>query len=110
MQRREFLKTSALAGTTFLIKPRRIFAETADANIEVLLDAPLGTISPFIYSHFTEELGAVIYDGIWVGEKSKIPNQQGIRTAVSTNFARSRHLLYAGPGAASPIAMTGVTA
>jgi alpha-N-arabinofuranosidase len=82
MQRREFLKTSALAGTTFLFKPRRIFAETADANIEVLLDSPLGTISPFMYSHFTEELGAVIYDGIWVGEKSKIPNQQGIRTAV----------------------------
>jgi alpha-N-arabinofuranosidase len=48
----------------------------------VLLDSPLGTISPFMYSHFTEELGAVIYDGIWVGEKSKIPNQQGIRTAV----------------------------
>ncbi len=82
MQRRQFLKTSALAGTAFLVQPEKMFAATADANIEVLLDAPLGTISPFIYSHFTEELGAVIYDGIWVGEKSKIPNQQGIRTSV----------------------------
>lgn len=82
MQRRQFLKTSALAAPAFFVQPEKIFAATADANIEVLLDAPLGTISPFIYSHFTEELGAVIYDGIWVGEKSKIPNQQGIRSAV----------------------------
>ena len=47
-----------------------------------MLDEPLGTISPLIYSHFTEELGAVIYDGVWVGEKSKIPNTGGIRTAL----------------------------
>ena len=47
-----------------------------------MLDEPLGTISPMIYSHFTEELGAVIYDGVWVGEKSKIANTGGIRTAL----------------------------
>jgi alpha-N-arabinofuranosidase len=82
MQRRDFLKTGSLAGAALLIQPRRMFAATADANIEVLLDEPLGTISPFIYSHFTEELGAVIYDGVWVGEKSKIANTQGIRTAL----------------------------
>ena len=40
------------------------------------------TISPLIYSHFTEELGAVIYDGVWVGENSKIANTGGIRTAL----------------------------
>jgi alpha-N-arabinofuranosidase len=47
-----------------------------------MLDEPLGTISPLIYSHFTEELGAVIYDGVWVGEKSKIANTGGIRTTL----------------------------
>jgi alpha-N-arabinofuranosidase len=47
--------------------------------VEVLLDEPLGTISPNIYGHFTENLGAVVYDGIWVGEKSSIPNVNGIR-------------------------------
>ncbi len=82
MQRREFMKAGALAGTAFLVKPKLTWAANADAHIEVLLDTPTGTISPFIYSHFTEELGAVIYDGIWVGERSRIANTQGIRTAL----------------------------
>jgi alpha-N-arabinofuranosidase len=84
MQRRSFLKTSALAGSAFLFS-RNFPASAAasdDATIEIMLDEPLGTISPMIYSHFTEELGAVVYDGVWVGENSKIPNTQGIRTAL----------------------------
>jgi alpha-N-arabinofuranosidase len=51
----------------------------SDSRIEVLLAEPLGTISPNIYGHFAENLGGVIYDGIWVGENSKIPNVNGIR-------------------------------
>lgn len=82
MHRRDLLKTGALAGAGILLKPKATWAATADAHIEISLDAPLGTVSPFIYSHFTEELGAVIYDGIWVGEKSKIANTHGIRTAL----------------------------
>jgi alpha-N-arabinofuranosidase len=82
MQRRSFLKTGALAGSAFLFSRNLPSATTGDALIEVMLDEPLGTISPLIYSHFTEELGAVIYDGVWVGEKSKIPNTGGIRTAL----------------------------
>jgi len=45
----------------------------ADSRIEILLNEPLGTISPDIYGHFTEHLGSVIYDGIWV---EKIPKFQ----------------------------------
>ncbi len=45
--------------------------------IDVLTEEPLGTISPLIHSYFTEELGAVIYDGVWVGENSKIANTGG---------------------------------
>jgi alpha-N-arabinofuranosidase len=48
----------------------------------VLLQEPLGTISPNIYGQFTEHLGGVIYDGVWVGEDSKIPNVRGIRKAL----------------------------
>ena len=83
MQRRSFLKTGALAGSAFLFS-RNLPAATGsdEAVIEIMLDEPLGTISPMIYSHFTEELGAVIYDGVWVGEKSKIANTGGIRTAL----------------------------
>jgi len=51
----------------------------ADSRIEVLLGEPLGTISPNIYGHFAENLSGVIYDGIWVGENSKVPNLNGIR-------------------------------
>ena len=39
----------------------------------------LGTISPGIYGHFSEHLGGVIYDGIWVGEGSDVPNIRGFR-------------------------------
>src|SRR3984957_10844472 len=83
MQRRDFLKTSALAGSALLFSRKLPAADASDqALIEIMLDEPVGTISPLIYSHFTEELGAVIYDGVWVGEKSKIPNTGGIRTAL----------------------------
>ncbi len=84
MQRRSFLKTSALAGSAFLFSRKLTSAAniSSDATIEVMVDEPLGTISPLIYGHFTEELGSVIYDGVWVGEKSKIANTGGIRTAL----------------------------
>jgi alpha-N-arabinofuranosidase len=84
MQRRSFLKTGALAGSAFWVSRKLASAQTAsnDATIEIMVDEPLGTISPLIYGHFTEELGAVIYDGVWVGEKSKIANTGGIRTAL----------------------------
>jgi alpha-N-arabinofuranosidase len=41
-----------------------------------------GTISRNIYGHFSEHLGRCIYEGIWVGEDSPIPNTRGIRNDV----------------------------
>ncbi len=40
------------------------------------------TISKHIYGHFVEHLGRCIYEGIWVGEESPIPNTRGIRNDV----------------------------
>jgi len=40
------------------------------------------TISKNIYGHFSEHLGRCIYEGIWVGEDSSIPNTRGIRNDV----------------------------
>jgi len=40
------------------------------------------TISPEIYGHFSEHLGRGIYEGIYVGEDSEIPNVNGMRTDV----------------------------
>ena len=39
-------------------------------------------ISKEIYGHFSEHLGRCIYEGIYVGEDSKIPNVNGMRIDV----------------------------
>lgn len=40
------------------------------------------TISRNLFGHFSEHLGRCIYEGIYVGEDSKIPNKNGIRADV----------------------------
>lgn len=77
--RRTFLRDASL-GALALLAARPAIA--ADARIEVLPEEAIGPISPDLYGHFTEHIGGVIYDGIWVGEDSKIPNQGGIRQAL----------------------------
>jgi alpha-N-arabinofuranosidase len=41
-----------------------------------------GKINKNIYGHFSEHLGRCIYEGIWVGKDSPIPNTDGIRNDV----------------------------
>ena len=82
--RRQFLRSSlAGAGVIFAAKASSPFAwsesSASDGRIEVLLNEPLGTISPNIFGHFVENLSGVVYDGIWVGKNSKVPNVDGIR-------------------------------
>lgn len=76
MDRRHFLA----ALSSGLALPRG--ARAASAEIGIFLNETIGTISPFVHGHFIEHLGGVIYDGIWVGDNSKIPNTRGIRNAV----------------------------
>lgn len=42
----------------------------------------IATINKDIYGHFSEHLGRCIYEGIYVGEDSKIPNLNGMRCDV----------------------------
>jgi len=51
---------------------------------KLVLNADLGktTINKNIYGHFSEHLGRCIYEGIWVGEDSTIPNTHGMRNDV----------------------------
>ena len=44
----------------------------------------LGVIQKEIYGHFAEHLGRCIYEGIYVGEDSDIPNTNGMRNDVVT--------------------------
>jgi len=45
-------------------------------------DSAKEQISRHIYGHFAEHLGRCIYEGIWVGPDSPIPNTRGIRNDV----------------------------
>lgn len=56
--------------------------ELADNTIVILTKAGKDTISRNIYGHFAEHLGRCIYDGIWVGEDSEIPNTNGFRNDI----------------------------
>jgi alpha-N-arabinofuranosidase len=75
--RRRFLGQAAAASLAAFAGPRPLSA--ADAQVELDPSRPGPPISPHIYGHFIEHLGGVIYDGIWVGPDSKIPNRDGIR-------------------------------
>ncbi len=81
--RRNFLRASSLAASAVALRGPNLLAQAtqADARIDILPAEPIATISPEIYSHFIEHLGGVIYDGVWVGEGSKVPNENGIRKA-----------------------------
>ncbi len=92
LNRRDFI-ASALAFAA--ARPSR----AASANrIEIIPDDKIGTISPNIYGHFTEHLGGCIYDGIWVGENSKVPNVGGIRKALVDAMKRLKPPVVRWPG------------
>lgn len=48
-------------------------------KVYVLAPSKIGTIKPEIYGHFTEHIGGVIYDGIYVGKDSPVENVHGFR-------------------------------
>jgi len=80
LTRRDFVTSAVATGWALAWRPSR--ARLADARIDVLVNEPIGTIAPEIYGHFVEHLGGVVYDGVWVGEKSRVPNVGGIRRAL----------------------------
>ena len=56
------------------------------------------TIDRNIYGHFAEHLGRCIYEGIWVGQKSPIPNTRGIRNDVVAALRRIKIPVLRWPG------------
>ena len=78
LDRRAFLESVAAAGVGAFSAVRTL--QAADALVTVDPSSQLGPIiAPHLYGHFIEHLGGVIYDGIWVGRDSTIPNVGGIR-------------------------------
>lgn len=54
----------------------------AETQVRVRDDAPGPVIQKNVYGQFAEHLGRGIYEGIWVGEGSPIPNTRGLRNDV----------------------------
>ena len=62
-----------------------VFVTFATAqNVELTIDVskPGAKIDRNIFGQFAEHLGSGVYEGIWVGKDSKIPNTRGIRKDV----------------------------
>jgi alpha-N-arabinofuranosidase len=71
---------AALVGAVYLVAPAHSTA--ADVGVTVRADTPGAVIDPAVYGQFAEHLGRLIYEGIWVGEGSSIPNTRGYRNDV----------------------------
>ena len=56
--------------------------KNTSAKVVVNADSGKNIISKHIYGQFSEHLGRCIYEGIWVGENSSIPNIKGYRKDV----------------------------
>src|SRR5450631_118869 len=52
------------------------------ASLVIHADQPGAKIDRHVYGQFAEHLGHGIYEGIWVGEHSSIPNERGFRSDV----------------------------
>ncbi|WP_075186460.1 alpha-N-arabinofuranosidase [Teredinibacter haidensis] len=72
---------SLLVYVGFVLFTSAAIAETT-ITVEVHSDQPGATIHRNIYGQFMEHLGRGIYEGVWVGEDSKIPNKNGYRKDV----------------------------
>src|SRR5690606_21126629 len=56
--------------------------ESTAVSVTIQADKPGAKIDKNIYGQFAEHLGHGIYEGIWVGEDSPIPNTRGYRNDV----------------------------
>ena len=61
-------------------------------------DDKISHINPEIYGHFSEHLGRCIYNGIYVGEDSSIPNVKGMRKDIVEAFKDIRLPVLRWPG------------
>ncbi|HEU4581774.1 MAG TPA: alpha-L-arabinofuranosidase C-terminal domain-containing protein [Polyangiaceae bacterium] len=84
----------AAAKTATAPKPSASF----DAALTIRADQPGAKIDPRVYGSFAEHLGRGIYEGIWVGEGSPIPNTRGMRNDVIAALRKLQLPLLRWPG------------
>ena len=78
------MKRTLLAALAAVVLAAPVVARVAPAQVMVTvdLDHPGPVIEPAVEGQFAENLGRGIYDGIWVGPHSSVPNRHGYRTDV----------------------------
>jgi len=76
------------------VKPSASF----EAQLTIRADQPGAKIDRNIYGSFAEHLGRGIYEGIWVGEGSAIPNTRGMRNDVIAALRKLELPLLRWPG------------
>jgi alpha-L-arabinofuranosidase len=82
VRRHQSLLGILLLGAAAIISGPAVAAEAVKVSVTIRADQPGPTINPNVYGQFAEHLGAGIYEGVWVGEKSNIPNTNGYRNDV----------------------------
>ncbi len=100
IDRRAFITAAAAgaAGSLFARRAAALGTQTGDSRLEILVNEPIGTIAPDLHGHFVEHLGGVVYDGIWVGDNSKVPNINGIRKALVDELKKIKPPVIRWPG------------
>jgi len=81
MRKSLFLILIVLFPAAFFLNAQKENNPTVN-QLVIVANHPGPVISKDIYGHFSEHLGRCIYEGIWVGTGSKIPNTYGIRNDV----------------------------
>ena len=81
----------------FLVVVLFITRTMAQTSIDIT-DTGKVKISRHIYGHFAEHLGRCIYDGFYVGEKSTIPNTEGVRNDIIAALKKMKIPMLRWPG------------
>jgi len=91
---------SALPALAAWILSGPVLAQTPalSASAVIHADQPGARIDRHIYGQFAEHLGRGIYEGVWVGESSAIPNVRGFRNDVVAALRELRVPVVRWPG------------
>ena len=77
------LKALLLAATTCALVAHPVCGATSEqARVSIDSSRPGPTINRHLFGQFAEHLGRGVYEGVWVGPDSPIPNTRGIRNDV----------------------------
>ena len=74
MKKKAMLTGAALAVGALLGVTAAAAQDPVSVDVTIRADQPGATINPNVYAQFAEHLGAGIYEGVWVGDDSDIPN------------------------------------